>query len=327
LQLSGNPLAQRPAEHGIVGRVPEIGEHDSIFPAELGRRPAENPKPCRGQHHRSHRRRQPPAPGATWARLPGGGQFRPFLQGCEGLTNFRGAVPAPFRIYRQAVGHNRLQTRFARNRRTSGRCRPRADGHLVQHEAEGPQVGTEIDFVAARLLGSHIGRCSQDGTGAGRHGQLGKESGGPNLRKTEIEDLRLPASREKQIRRLDVPMHDPRRMGCIQRVGHLNADAEQFLQSHRAARDPFAQGFALQVFHDHERAPFELDDIVQCADVRVVERGGRTRLHAEPGQRRGVVCGLAGEGLKCDVPVQPCIQGLVHDTDSARAQFAFHPVV
>jgi hypothetical protein len=47
------------------------------------------------------------------------------------------------------------------------------------------------------------------------------------LRQAEIENLGLAARRDKNIRRLDVPMNDAFGVGRIQPVGNLNPELEQ----------------------------------------------------------------------------------------------------
>ena len=40
--------------------------------------------------------------------------------------------------------------------------------HLVQHGAEGKQIGAGIEFLAARLLRRHVGHGSDSGAGTGQ---------------------------------------------------------------------------------------------------------------------------------------------------------------
>ena len=58
------------------------------------------------------------------------------------------------------------------------------------------------------------------------HGDTGglRGSGGRllNLGESEIQDLRVTAFGDKNIRRLDVAMHNPLRVSRIQRVGNLD---------------------------------------------------------------------------------------------------------
>ena len=57
----------------------------------------------------------------------------------------------------------------------------------------------------------------------------GKEAGGEGLNEfcqAEIENLRLTARGDENVRRLDVAVDDPLAMRCVQPIGSLNGDVE-----------------------------------------------------------------------------------------------------
>jgi len=96
----------------------------------------------------------------------------------------------------------------------------RSGTHLVQNHTEREQVGASIEFLASNLLRRHIGDGSQRtaGTremflrldGRGAHGNalwLERDLGQP-----EIENLRLTAIRDEDVRGLDVPVNDALRV-------------------------------------------------------------------------------------------------------------------
>ncbi len=80
--------------------------------------------------------------------------------------------------------------------------RQAAGDHLVQHDAERPDIGPHIAALADEMLGRHVGDGADRRAGARQRraaGQLGD---------AEVEDLHLAATREHDVRRLDVAMDD-----------------------------------------------------------------------------------------------------------------------
>ena len=71
----------------------------------------------------------------------------------------------------------------------------------------------------------------------------------------------------------------------VQRVRHLDRDFQQPFRLQRLSGDHVLQRPPVQILHGDERAPVLLADVVDHADVRVVQRGGRTRFPPEPLQR------------------------------------------
>ena len=76
-------------------------------------------------------------------------------------------------------------------------------------------------------------------------------------------------------------MDDPLRVGSIQRVGNLDAQAEQQLRIQRPAADAMLERLALQEFHGDKCAAALFTDVVNRADIRMVESRGSFRLAPE----------------------------------------------
>ena len=67
----------------------------------------------------------------------------------------RGRQRRPVRLALEDL-RDRVRDRVARKRHAPGQ-------HLVEHAAEGPDVGALVDRQAARLLGAHVGGGADDG--------------------------------------------------------------------------------------------------------------------------------------------------------------------
>ena len=67
-------------------------------------------------------------------------------------------------------------------------------------------------------------------------------------------------------------MDDPFRVGRVQRIRDLDSQLEKFLGLQRLPPDPVPQRLALQQFHHDERPAIVLADVMNGADVGMVQR-------------------------------------------------------
>ena len=74
------------------------------------------------------------------------------------------------------------------------------------------------------------------------------------------------------------------------------------------------QGVAFQQFHGEKSLPLVLADVVDGADVRVIQGGRGPRLPLEALQRLPVAGQLLGEKLQRHAAAQARVLGLVHHT-------------
>ena len=74
----------------------------------------------------------------------------------------------------------------------------------------------------------------------------------------------------EDVRGLDVPMNDARRMSRVQGVGDLNRERQEQIGLQRKSGDAVLQHEAIQILHGDERPPVLLADVVNSADVGVV---------------------------------------------------------
>ena len=172
------------------------------------------------------------------------------------------------------------QYRGQRVRYCSGFKRPQSHEHLVQHHAKCPNVGALIHGLAAGLLGRHVGGCAKDDAGkrsaAGKRRQilrvLTAGNGSEDFGKAEIQHLHRPVGFDPDVGGLKVPVYDAFVMGSFQRADDLTGVVQRRFERHRAF-----QGLALdQLHHQVVRA-----DVVERADIRVIERSHRTDFALE----------------------------------------------
>ena len=73
-------------------------------------------------------------------------------------------------------------------------------------------------------------------------------------------------------------MHNAGRMCCIQRVRELDSQVQHVFEFHGTALYSMLQRYAVQELHRDERLVFVFADLVNCANVWVIQGGGGTRF-------------------------------------------------
>src|SRR5215472_5087196 len=115
----------------------------------------------------------------------------------------------------------------------------------------------------------------------------------------------MSALGDKYVGRLEIAMNDPRRVRSIECVGNVGANSKLQLQLHRTPRDAVLQRLALQEFHCDERLAVLLVDVIDRADVGMVQRRGRLSFTAEACQGLGISGELSGQEFEGHKAVQP----------------------
>ena len=95
----------------------------------------------------------------------------------------------------------------------------------------------------------------------------------------------------------------------------------------RPGPEPVPQSLAVEQLHRDEGLALVLVDVVDRADVGVLERGGRACLTLQPLERLSVARQLFGQELERHAAAQFQILGLVDDAHAAAAQLRNHAVV
>src|SRR5215471_21180614 len=99
-----------------------------------------------------------------------------------------------------------------------------------------------------------------------------------DLGQSEVENLGVTPLGDKDIRGLDVAMHDAFAVCRIERVGNLNSERQDVFRLQWTASDAVLQRHAIQELHNHEGTAIFLANVMDGADIRMIERRGGTRL-------------------------------------------------
>ena len=296
-------------EEGVVvvflfDETGDLGEGHVAGPARAGRaHPPPRGETRQGQDHRgcSNRMARPAQgrapPGCDGPCRPARGQRFLELDACASDV-----VKTPLGILRQAspeqspnAGRHRfgqhapirlvLEDGGDRVRRRGPAERRPAGQHLVEHAAEGPDVGARIRLEPARLLRRHVGRGADD------RARLRLDQGLPRgpiarplavLGDAEVEDLHQPVRAHHDVLGLDVAVDDARAVRGRKGARDLHGDVERLGKRQRLAVHEPPQRRAFDELRGHEAALVPLADLVDRDDVRVVEGGGGERLLPEP---------------------------------------------
>ena len=105
------------------------------------------------------------------------------------------------------------------------------------------------------------------------------------------------------------------------------ASASSRFHFHGAAVDQVLERCAIQKFHGDERFAFVFPNIVNRADVRMIQRAGGLGFPLETRKRLGILGEIIGEEFQRDKPMQPRVLGFVDHTHAAAAEFFDDPVV
>src|SRR3990172_4461158 len=131
----------------------------------------------------------------------------------------------------------------------------------------------------------------------------------------------------EDVGRLDVTVEDARGVSGIERVGGLDRNLDDPTGVQRPLVDELLEGLPLHELHHDEGAAVVLSDVVDGADVRVVECGCGTGFPLKPVQGFRITPQLVGQNLEGHVPPQAGVLRFVHDAHAAAAELLHDAIV
>ena len=106
-------------------------------------------------------------------------------------------------------------------------------------------------------------------------------------------------------------MHHSLAVGCVQGIGDLDGDAQHFTTGNRTLDQAFGQRLAFQKFHHQVVTAVVVADVVQRADVGVIETADGLGLAGKTLPDVGAAGHAFGQDLDGDRSVQAWVVGLV----------------
>ncbi len=108
--------------------------------------------------------------------------------------------------------------------------------------------------------------------------------GGRDLGQAKVEDFGVAAFGDEDVSGLDVAVDDAFGVGGVEGVGNFDGECRGAVHLHRAAGDPVLEGLAFETFHGDEGLAVLFADVVDGADVGMIESGGGLGLAAKAGE-------------------------------------------
>ena len=117
-------------------------------------------------------------------------------------------------------------------------------------------------------------------------------------------------------------MDNPRPVRRVEGVGDLRDNAGDLCDRQRTAGETRRERLAFAVRHDDERLAIRLVDLVDRADVGMIERTGGTGLADEPCRGLPRSRGVGGQELHRHAPLQLGVFGQIRRAHAAGADVA-----
>ena len=141
------------------------------------------------------------------------------------------------------------------------------------------------------------------------------------LGQAKIQNLRLSAIRDEDVRWLDVPMDDPGGMSGIQGIGELRAQFQDFVAFEAPLfRKSCLECLSLDQFHHDEGLTFVLADFVNRTDVGMIESGGGAGLPFESRNPDRILAKRVWENLNRNLASQFLILRPIHLSHATFSQ-------
>jgi len=182
-------------------------------------------------------------------------------------------------LSRKGSGRRFVENRVE-NRRRGGPGKGLATrGHLVQHHPERIDVRPCVELFPQSLLRRHVGNRPHDARARQvvllPGGNVGARASGfqalGQLGEPKVENLDVTGFRREQIGGFDISMNDASGMSRDQSLGHGDRHLQKPLGRKGPAADLLSEGPSLEKLHHEVRPPLVLAEIVESADVGVIE--------------------------------------------------------
>jgi hypothetical protein len=148
-----------------------------------------------------------------------------------------------------------------------------------------------------------------------------------DFRQAEIQNLGRLAGGNENVSWLDVTMDDAFGVSTIKRISDFDGQRQQRFLRHGATVDAMFQRDAFQKFHGDERMPVLFADVVDGADIGMIQRGGGLGLALKTCQRARIARNFRREKLEGHEAVQPRVLGLINHAHSATAELLQNAIV
>lgn len=106
-------------------------------------------------------------------------------------------------------------------------------------------------------------------------------------------------------------MDDPLAVSFVERIGNLDRACQGFAKRKRAFRQPYGKGLAVDELHHEKVNPVIVPDVMDGADIWMVERRHGARFPLEPRTTLRIIHPLGGQHFYRDFPAEARIESLI----------------
>ena len=142
-----------------------------------------------------------------------------------------------------------------------------------------------------------------------------------DLGEAKIEDFGGAALGDEEVGGLDVAVDDTFGVRGVESVGNFDGKCKERVEFHGAAGNAMLERGALQKFHGDEGLAVFLADIVDGADVGVIEGRGGLGFPFKTGEGLGIFGNFVGEEFQGDKATKACVFGFVDNAHASAAEF------
>src|SRR6202140_4097730 len=132
---------------------------------------------------------------------------------------------------------------------------------------------------------------------------------------------------DENVCRLDVAVHDARSVSGVERVSNVDRNGEKNFPFQGPPANAMLKRQAVQKLHGQEERAVFLPNLMDRADIGMVEGGSGASFAAETFQCLGILRPIVGEKLKGDKSTQRDVFGLVNHAHATAAEFLDDAVV
>ena len=186
-----------------------------------------------------------------------------------------------------------------------------------------------VQFLSQRLFRRHIRDRAKGRAGTGEV-QVGAFRGRLQSRElrrldrvrlhlgqAEVQHFRMASLGNKDVGGLDIAVHDSGGMRGIERIRDFSSQPQNLVNLHRTPANPMFQGHPFEELHRDEGMAVLFADVVDGADVGMIESGGGLGLTPKSRQGLRVADYVIGKEFQRDEPVQARVLGFVDDPHAA----------
>ena len=156
---------------------------------------------------------------------------------------------------------------------------------------------------------------------------VGRTKGGVNFGEAEVENFGGTAVGDKDVGRLDVAMDDAFGMGGVEGIGNFDGNGKMGGEIEGALRDAVLEGHAVEIFHDQESFASIFANIVDGADIRMIESGGGFGFTAKAFEGLAILSYIERKKFEGDKTIEARVFGFVDDAHATATKFFQDAVV